>query len=809
MWNVMRHRFKEVYGNLLKAWIRGIDVHGTGCVSKKQFATACQAVNFEYDADRLFDLLRPENGRKYMSLFDFDIKAYKAFARNDFRMLSEPDPVPGEERRSPLDMTLNERTDSGFFFQIRRAWKMTKRKKFAKSCRIYLPEKYRVDTIEKFTDLCIRKYGSMVSAWRFGLDPEGNGRLNFNEFCVAVRRIGYMGSLEQLWADFCGPREDPSSSNLITLKMLDPVGDDTVTRFCNILHERFEDLATLWLQVFKKDPFSSISLADLTAACKELGFPEEQCKQLFTSLQPVAGERDILFLWDLEGIFVTTRRIWERSKPRNMRRQVKPSGTSLIVAREESLAAAERKAAKNVPWANLEHGLSPKLVRMAFARDHVSTVNAWNSELDWRGTGVVTWGTFLPFAEQCGLAGNVKKLWAELTGSKATPDDRGVLTFEKLDPQALQLITDVRNHLLKQYGTLTKAWNEGFDPSAAGHLDEQDFVGMCEKVLPSLSKKQACTLFRYLLLRHGQRSVKLEHLKPLLIGLDGKEQRAAAWDGGKPQGKGHGAASANSLDVQETPEKEKGKERDIDTLEGFKGMIIAKYGSFFAAWKYCLDRDHNGVVSQKDFAEACRRLGVIKVLPVWNTICRGSKKRGQITLKDLDPETAEAWAEFHRLVLKASLKVPAASPTAAKNNDPSSPTSPSNTKAETDDPASPNSTFHKTATTNLGATAAPADSPSRTPKPSLKAGWRYAFDPQNIKRIDKTRFCQGCAEIGYSQDPVRLYELLKPDPFREYLVYQDLVIDLNPNNFDTKSFVQDTYLPVKTNTKELNASLLD
>ena len=27
-----------------------------------------------------------------------------------------------------------------------------------------------------------------VSAWRFGIDPKGRGQLNFNEFCMAVRR---------------------------------------------------------------------------------------------------------------------------------------------------------------------------------------------------------------------------------------------------------------------------------------------------------------------------------------------------------------------------------------------------------------------------------------------------------------------------------------------------------------------------------------------------------------------------------------------------------------------------------------------
>jgi len=835
-WNELRDRFCEVYGNMLKAWMQGVDVGGTGCVNKKQFVKACQKVNFEGDAERLFLLMRPEAGRRNMSLKDFDTKAYQAFARNDFRMLSEAD--SDGFKPSPLEMTFNERTEAGFFFQIRKAWNTSRRKEFKKACRIYDPPKQKVDTPEKFVSLCSRKYGSMVAAWSLGLDVEGQGRLNFNEFCDAARRLGYIGSLRNLWVEFVAEKK-----NLITLKDLDPEGDDAVTRFFAIVHQRFKELATLWSEVFKKDPYKSITVEELRDGCKELGFPDELVEKLFLCLQPVPGVGETencetsankLFLWDLEKVFVTTRRIWERSKPRNQRRQVMPAGTSLVVAREAFLqkAAAAHELTQTttkmgddetrrrgcqrydpetrVPSV-LAHGLTPQLVRQAFIRDFVTTVNAWNTELDWRGVGFVTEGQLFPLLERLGLRGNVKKLWNELVPK---PDDstRGVLRFVDLDPEAQKMLTDVRTKMLADYGTLVNAWAKGFDPGNVGHVDREDFRSVCQTILPDMKPKMVDTLFKSLKLRHGQRSLKMYNLRALLVGLATKAERAAAWDGGTNS---DADAGDNIL-----PGDEEERPVPINTLEGFKVRLIAQYGSFFSAWRYLLDKDHNGIVSQKDFCEAARKFGVLKVASVWRELDRNDA--GQITLKDLDPETAEAWDEFHALLhQKAAVETARLQGEAAQSRDEA-------LNARREAVRAKKEATQAAATT--GCTASAPSSPAASPaaqaspsnrslaasiassvetrasvKPSLKEAWRRIFDPQKIRRIDRPRFVDGCQVLGYSKDPVRLYQLLQPDPFREYLVYEDLVIDLNPNDFAINPAVEDTDLPIK---KKHEAKLL-
>lgn len=446
----------------------------------------------------------------------------------------------------------------------------------------------------------------------------------------------------------------------------------------------------------------------------------------------------------------------------------------------------------------LAHGLTPQLVRQAFTRDFVTTVNAWNTELDWRGVGFVTEGQLFPLLERLGLRGNVKKLWSELVGK------RGVLRFVDLDPAAQKMLTDVRTKMLADYGTLVNAWAKGFDPGNVGHVDREDFRRVCETILPDMKPKMVDTLFKSLKLRHGQRSLKMYNLRALLVGLATKAERADAWDGGTNSD----ADTGDNI----LPGDEEERPRPINTLEGFKVRLIAQYGSFFSAWRYLLDKDHNGIVSQKDFCEAARTFGVVKVVSVWRELDRHNA--GQITLKDLDPETAEAWDEFHALLhhqaavetarlqeeaaqskdeaLNArrearTAKKEAAQAAAATGQTASVPSSPAASPAAQASPSN----------RSLAASMASSVETRASVKPSLKEAWRRIFDPQKIRRIDRPRFVDGCQELGYSKDSVRLYELLQPDPYREYLVYEDLVIDLNPNDFAINPAVEDTDLPIK------------
>ena len=778
LWTDMRSSFQQEHGNMLRAWMKGIDVNAQGYVGCEDFVQACKQVGFLKNAEVLFDFMRRPGDGSFLTLQDFDAKAHKAFLRNDFRMLDEPPKMRGGP--SPLEMTLEERTEQGFFFKIRKGWDTSKSAEFAKHCKVYIPPKQEEVHAESFVNLCSRKYGSMVAAWRFGIDAKGRGQLNFNEFCTAVRRLGYRGSLRELWAKIC-----PADSYVIRLKDIVKENGDTVTLFFEAIHERYEDLATVWKELFKKDDaYSSVTLADLKKGCQDLGIPEDKVEMLFQSLQPTPGLKDTLFLWDLDDMFVTSRRLWERKKPKHLRRSVKPVGTSLIVAKEanEARIQLQKEAeAKELGEALIvQHAATPQLVRHALERDFVSTVACWNLELDWRGKGTITHSQFLAMMYRCGICGNLQKLWDDFTQNRG---DEASMSFMDLDRDAQEFLNECRGQLLQKYGTLRQAWHEGIDPGNLEIVDIQDFTDACRDSLPLLKAKKVNTLFHYLMARHGQRSIRKENWRVLLTGLPPSE-RSSAWG----QGEDDDGIYINPI-FQEQEET-----RHIDTLNGFKKMLKAKYGSFFAAWKHALDREHNGYVMKQDFCLTCRRLGVKEVASIWREFLEYTDKKNLITLEVLDPETAECWAELYRLLLKAS--VPKAE--APVNERPQEPGPDEIQKEEgacplPEEPVETNVSPESQNETQRN----DATSPKKEKKPSLKEGWRRAFDPKNIRRIERPRFFEGCKKLGYSKDPGRLFDLLRPERFREYLVYEDLVTDLNPNKFAVKLNVKDTYLPMK------------
>merc|ERR1712232_347482 len=161
---------------------------------------SCEKIGFGGNAKRLFKKMQPDPGRTFMTLADFDTKSYNAIQKGDFRSLLEED-EPSEKTKKH-EMTFMERSDDSNWHKVRKSWEMAQREQFAKATRNTEPfssDAHQLpDKADEFHVLCQRKYGSVISAWRRLLDQEQTGRLSFNEFCQACRRLGYSGDLRKL-----------------------------------------------------------------------------------------------------------------------------------------------------------------------------------------------------------------------------------------------------------------------------------------------------------------------------------------------------------------------------------------------------------------------------------------------------------------------------------------------------------------------------------------------------------------------------------------------------------------------------------
>uniref|UniRef100_A0A7S4S6F6 EF-hand domain-containing protein n=1 Tax=Alexandrium monilatum TaxID=311494 RepID=A0A7S4S6F6_9DINO len=735
----LQGRCEEVHGNMLLAWLKEMDKKGTGIVNEAQFTRACQKLGISGSPKQLFRLMQPDLTRKFLTLQDFDTKAFLALSRGDYRMLSEQ---PDEARKTALERTFMERQEAGWFFQIRKAWEMSRREEFAKACQTDKDQEVLIDTIEQFEGLCVRRFGSMLSAWRQVIDWDGNGKITFNEFCQALRRLGYAGNIKGLWTQY-----DKDNNGHISLKEMDPETDTMISSLHNLLTEKYGSIDAAWLLGFGKDPHDSCNYHELKEVCDSLGYTHD-VEKLFKMMQLMPG-RMLITIWDLDPTCNRKRQrgdvrvissakspTWEGGAKR---RQHSPGAVSDAGALEDGACGGSIASGPSVAATSSGNRCDPELqtLKQYLRIKHGSTVAAWRSELDPDMQGTLSFGKLMIVLEECGFQGNVKGLWEELALGRAG------ITLRDIDPEAVRLLDRFREQLLSKYGSLVKAW-EAIDSEGAGRLDQEDFVAAC--TAQGINAKNPKKAFQLLRARLGQRSLVVEDFTAMLLTLP-SEKRAQAWSGSGAAGSAGGCSDAEELaesdnDVaspgqttterpwlpKEDPSSPRSKVEqatrghhdscfNITTLEGFRRNLVRRNGSLFAAWRHCLDVDRNGVVTQQDFAVACRSLGVKSIPQLWAEL--DTNKDGQISLKEIDPETAELFGELERLLLDRH--------------------------------------------------------------GSTKEGWRRVFLPTGSPWCEQETFVEQCKVMGFSGDADRLYHLIKPEAGRRCLTYEDLWPNLDPN----------------------------
>merc|ERR1719502_1106660 len=77
-------------------------------------------------------------------------------------------------------------------------------------------------------------YGSIYGAWRNALDLDGNGRLSFGEFCIALRNLGYGGNVKEIWFAL-----DQDHDGFVSLSDIDPTVDEEITSYKSHMLKRF------------------------------------------------------------------------------------------------------------------------------------------------------------------------------------------------------------------------------------------------------------------------------------------------------------------------------------------------------------------------------------------------------------------------------------------------------------------------------------------------------------------------------------------------------------------------------------------
>ena len=79
----------------------------------------------------------------------------------------------------------------------------------------------------------VRKYGSLLRAWREGLDTDRSGKLSFAEFHKSARDNGFAGSAKEIWREM-----DADNTGFISFAEFCPEIGELFFSFISVLRDR-------------------------------------------------------------------------------------------------------------------------------------------------------------------------------------------------------------------------------------------------------------------------------------------------------------------------------------------------------------------------------------------------------------------------------------------------------------------------------------------------------------------------------------------------------------------------------------------
>eukprot|EP00927_Polykrikos_kofoidii_P027435 TRINITY_DN24135_c1_g1_i1.p1 TRINITY_DN24135_c1_g1~~TRINITY_DN24135_c1_g1_i1.p1 ORF type:complete len:1699 (-),score=352.43 TRINITY_DN24135_c1_g1_i1:192-5237(-) len=311
------------YGGFKAAWANGLD-GGTGLVDEKHFRTFCADLGYNaQDARELFQTFLPSTlevfdnfgmkvDRTCLYFEDFGPLGFaaaqmSASMRRDFvsecalpsaadrlprHIFTRPDPL-GNASPSPTPTTAqscpvtplssqpaspqSQAARNPVFYDDKPRKRRPRHSVMGEQVRMENLERARLVQEERDRDLgpkdapslrkaMITKFGSLYSGWRNGLDLDGNGRVGFQEFCDACRRIAFAGDVR-----LCFKELDKDKNNMITFDEFAPEEDAAIRSFRELVLEKYGTFEEAW-DYLDTNHNKWLEEDELAAACADLGY---------------------------------------------------------------------------------------------------------------------------------------------------------------------------------------------------------------------------------------------------------------------------------------------------------------------------------------------------------------------------------------------------------------------------------------------------------------------------------------------------------------------------------------------------------
>eukprot|EP00746_Dinoflagellata_sp_MGD_P003155 gnl/MRDRNA2_/MRDRNA2_106129_c0_seq1.p1 gnl/MRDRNA2_/MRDRNA2_106129_c0~~gnl/MRDRNA2_/MRDRNA2_106129_c0_seq1.p1 ORF type:complete len:980 (+),score=161.72 gnl/MRDRNA2_/MRDRNA2_106129_c0_seq1:132-3071(+) len=478
-------------GSLVSAWHHGIDTRHRGTVSFPEFTRALRSVGFTGSYSRAWKLFVGDE-REEMTLADLEpaaklIETFKANIIQKYACVQDLWELCLDKYgvgRCCFETFCFSCSEASLEVQdARRLWNVLTRgggnliyedlqifglpqreevqllppKRLAKDIKKEKEEKLGVYTLRHFRDYLSRRYGNLICAWRVGLDPDGDGKMQFAEFCAACRNVGFKGNLKRLWCSL-----DDDNSGYISMNEIDPEGTALIHELKDRLLERYQTLEEVWDNLLDPDRSGKCTLPEFQQSCQTIGIGTHDAKYLFR-LFDASGGGDIS-MDEIDWIGVPRRQ-------------------------EEELTATQKlqlqKQNSQMQAQNMLDEFKAFLCRM-----YKNLVVAWRRGLDPDGDGRLQFTEFCSACRSMQFQGNLKALWKSLDS-----DGTGYVSLEELDPEAVGHLSDFTHLLSVFFGSIEEAWYSCLDRDGSERCTIEDFQSACAELGYFRAPKK---LFKYL-----------------------------------------------------------------------------------------------------------------------------------------------------------------------------------------------------------------------------------------------------------------------------------------------------------------------
>jgi hypothetical protein len=289
------------YGDMLTAWLKCIDTNRTGRIEEYEISKAIKELKLtDLDPKKLFKMLTSSLSKTVgLSLHDFDPDSWSKYVSGEHANLVSGDNVefledmPLEENET-LDDLVGGSKSGGVQERRLHAVKagVDERKQILEKI-----EKMKVGlhTPDGFKQALIVRCGSLLGAWREALDLDGNGRLTFGEFCLALSRLGYHGNVRGLWHQLTGSKDE---SGHFLFSQLDPETNDALNELRELLEKEYDNMLMAWVKGLDTRGTGLVTERQFVDCCAKVGFAKD-AKQLFKVMQPDPG-RTLMTIRDFD-----------------------------------------------------------------------------------------------------------------------------------------------------------------------------------------------------------------------------------------------------------------------------------------------------------------------------------------------------------------------------------------------------------------------------------------------------------------------------------------------------------------------------